>query len=44
MITVLLVAALLVYSGWAIRHIYLKKKQSKSKCQNCPFHDSGACR
>lgn len=44
MIAALVVIALIAYSAWAIRHIYLKKKQGKSKCSGCPYKDSGACR
>lgn len=44
MIAALLVIAIIAYSVWAIRHIYLKKKQCQTKCRNCPYKDSGACR
>lgn len=39
MIKILLMIALIAYSIWAIRHIYLKKKY-KTKCSDCPYKDS----
>ena len=39
----LISAALLLYAVWAVRRIIKRRKQSRSHCADCPYHQNGIC-
>ena len=43
MIPILAAAGLFLYSVWAVRHAYLRRKQNKGRCGDCPYKQAGMC-
>lgn len=43
MIVWFLVAVLLLYTLWAARRVYLRKKRGGSHCSSCPYSENGLC-
>ena len=39
----LISAALLLCAVWAVRRIIKRRKQSRSHCADCPYHQNGIC-